>query len=393
MKSLRRNAVKKVCLYSLTIIAILFILLGILAAIIIHPALIYASPLEEQLDNIKQEKEQTQKKIEEIKESESELLGQINTVEEQHLKTLNELDELNLALSKIKENIGKNTIKIVRKNEELKEIESDLDKKVQILNNRMASIYKYGNNNLLELLIGTEDFLDFFSKIKLMDRIAQEDVRVIQDIKEDRSRLLDIKKNIIDLKENQEENKKETERLLSQAEVKSKEIEIIYNEKKGLLQKTQQDKEALLAMDRQLTAKENEIKNILKGMIHGSSPTGKLLWPTNGKLSSGFGPRGGRFHSGCDIYCARGTEVTAADSGQVIQTGYHGGYGNFILVYHGGGFATFYAHLDGIAVSGGQPVSRGQTIGYVGTTGWTTGPHLHFEVRINGIAKNPMSYF
>ena len=110
MKSLRRNAVKKVCLYSLTIIAILFILLGILAAIIIHPALIYASPLEEQLDNIKQEKEQTQKKIEEIKESESELLGQINTVEEQHLKTLNELDELNLALSKIKENIGKNTI-------------------------------------------------------------------------------------------------------------------------------------------------------------------------------------------------------------------------------------------------------------------------------------------
>lgn len=376
--------------YTLKNILILVVLLSV---IMIRPALIYASPLEEQLDNIKQEKEQTQKKIEEIKESESELLGQINSVEEQHLKTLNELDELNLALSGIKENIEKNTIKIVRKNEELKEIESDLDKKVQILNNRMTSIYKYGNNNLLELLIGTEDFLDFFSKIKLMDRIAQEDVRAVQDIKEYRSRLLEIKKNIIDLKNKQEENKKEIERLLSQTEAKSKEIEIIYNEKKGLLQKTQQDKEALLAMDRQLTAKENEIKNVLKGMIYGTSPTGKLLWPTNGKLSSGFGPRGGRFHSGCDIYCARGTAVTAADSGQVIQTGYHGGYGNFILIYHGGGFATFYAHLDGFAVSGGQPVSRGQIIGYVGTTGWTTGPHLHFEVRINGIAKNPMNYF
>ena len=371
------------------IIAVLFLV----SAVMIHPASIYAAPLEEQLDNIKQEKEQNQKKIEEINESESELLGQINIVEEQNLKTLTELSELYLALSRTKENIGENIIKIEGKNKELKEIESNLDKKTQILNNRITSIYKYGNNNLLELLIGSEDFLDFFSKIKLMDRIAREDVRAIQEIKEDRSRLLEIKKNIIDLKEEQEENKKETERLLSQAEAKSKEIEIIYNEKKGLLQKTQQDKAALLAMDRQLTAKENEIKNTLKGMTHGTSPTGKLLWPTNGKLSSGFGPRGGRFHSGTDIYCARGTPVIAADSGEVIQTGYHRGYGNFILVYHGGGFATFYAHLDGFAVSGGQPVSRGQTIGYVGTTGWTTGPHLHFEVRINGIAKNPMGYF
>ena len=379
-------------LYIIKKILIIAVLLCV-SAVMIHPALIYAAPLEEQLDNIKQEKEQNQKKIEEIKESESELLSQINVVEEQNLKTLAELDELYRTLSRTKENIGENIIKIEGKNKELKEIESNLDKKTQILNNRIVSIYKYGNNNLLELLIGTEDFLDFFSKIKMMDRIAREDIRAIQDIKEDRSRLLEIKENIIDLKEEQEENKKETERLLSQAEAKSKEIEIIYNEKKGLLQKTQQDKVALLAMDRQLSAKENEIKDVLKGMTQGTSPTGKLLWPTNGKLSSGFGPRGGRFHSGTDIYCARGTPVIAADSGQVIQTGYHRGYGNFILVYHGGGFATFYAHLDGFAVSGGQPVGRGQTIGYVGTTGWTTGPHLHFEVRINGIAKNPMSYF
>ncbi|OFW62227.1 MAG: hypothetical protein A2Z35_01395 [Actinobacteria bacterium RBG_19FT_COMBO_36_27] len=379
-------------MYIIKKILIIAVLLCV-SAVMIHPALIYAAPLEEQLDNIKQEKEQNQKKIEEIKESESELLSQINVVEEQNLKTLAELDELYRTLSRTKENIGENIIKIEGKNKELKEIESNLDKKTQILNNRIVSIYKYGNNNLLELLIGTEDFLDFFSKIKMMDRIAREDVTAIQDIKEDRSRLLEIKENIIDLKEEQEENKKETERLLSQAEAKSKEIEIIYNEKKGLLQKTQQDKVALLAMDRQLSAKENEIKDVLKGMTQGTSPTGKLLWPTNGKLSSGFGPRGGRFHSGTDIYCARGTPVIAADSGQVIQTGYHRGYGNFILVYHGGGFATFYAHLDGFAVSGGQPVGRGQTIGYVGTTGWTTGPHLHFEVRINGIAKNPMSYF
>ena len=110
---------------NILIIAVLFCV----SAIIIQPALIYASPMEEQLDNIKQEKELNQKKIEEIKESESELLGQINTVEEQHLKTLTELDELYLALSGTKENILKNTIKIEEKNKELKEIESVLDKK------------------------------------------------------------------------------------------------------------------------------------------------------------------------------------------------------------------------------------------------------------------------
>ncbi len=374
------------------LILIITILLSV-AAITVQPALVYASPLEDQLDNIKQEKEQTQKKIEEIEESESELINQIDAVEEQYLKTLSELEDLDLALAEINKDIRENNLKIEEKNEELKEIETILDKKVSLLNNRAASIYKYGNNNLIELLTGTKGFLEFFSKIKLMNTIAQEDIRIIQEIKEDRMKLLDIKKNIINLKEKQQEHKKDIERLLSQTEAKNQEIEDIYEEKKGLLQETQQDKEALLAMDRKLTAKENEIKNILRGFTHGASPTGKLLWPTNGKVSSGFGPRGGRFHSGVDIYCSRGTPVIAADSGEVIQTGYHGGYGNFILIYHGGSFATFYAHLDGFAVSSGQPVSKGQTIGYVGTTGWTTGPHLHFEVRINGIAKNPMSHF
>ncbi|MFO7929020.1 MAG: peptidoglycan DD-metalloendopeptidase family protein [Candidatus Humimicrobiaceae bacterium] len=374
------------------LILIITVLLSV-AVIIVQPALVYASPLEDQLDNIKQEKEQTQKKIEKIEESESDLINQIGTVEEQYLKTLSELEELDGMLAEINKDIQGNTLKIEEKNRDLKEIEAILDKKVSLLNNRAASIYKYGNNNFVELLTGTKGFMEFFSKIKLMNTIAQEDIRIIQEIKEDRMKLLDIKKNIINLKEKQQGYKRDIERLLSQTEAKHQEIETIYEEKKALLQETQQDKEALLAMDRKLTAKENEIKNILRGFTHGASPTGKLLWPTNGKLSSRFGPRGGRFHSGVDIYCSRGTPIIAADSGEVIQTGYHGGYGNFILIYHGGGFATFYAHLDGFAVSGGQPVSKGQTIGYVGTTGWTTGPHLHFEVRINGIAKNPMAHF
>ncbi|MCG2791669.1 MAG: M23 family metallopeptidase, partial [Actinomycetia bacterium] len=87
-----------------------------------------------------------------------------------------------------------------------------------------------------------------------------------------------------------------------------------------------------------------------------------------------------------------GTLVKAADGGQVVQAGYFGGYGYSVMLYHGGGFATWYAHLSSINVSIGQSVQRGQVIGLVGSTGWTTGPHLHFEVRINGAAQDPRAY-
>jgi murein DD-endopeptidase MepM/ murein hydrolase activator NlpD len=99
-----------------------------------------------------------------------------------------------------------------------------------------------------------------------------------------------------------------------------------------------------------------------------------------------------RFHSGIDITAPSGTLVKSADGGEVIYVGYERGYGYSIMVYHGGGFATRYAHLSRMIAAVGQIVARGQVIGLVGSTGWSTGPHLHFEVRINGQAQNPMQY-
>ncbi len=379
-------------LSKLQILITLFILVAI-SFLFVQPADMHASSMSEQLESIQKEREQAREQLKEIQESESELINEVNAVEERYLMSLSELDQLKLSYDEVNVEISENQMKLEQKDEQLREIQADLDQKVLLLNKRAASIYKHGNNNLIELLSGAESFIDFFAKIKLMNAIAQEDINIIQEIKEERTKVLNVKKSMMDLNDQQEKNMLEIEKLMAQTENKTEEIESIYNEKKGLLAKTQQDKQALEAMDRQLSAKENEIKATLRSLTHGTSPTGKLLWPTNGRLSSGFGPRRGRFHSGIDIYCPRGTPIIAADAGQVIQTGYHGGYGNFILIYHGGGFATFYAHLDGFAVSGGQHVSRGQTIGYVGTTGWTTGPHLHFEVRINGTARNPMGYF
>jgi murein DD-endopeptidase MepM/ murein hydrolase activator NlpD len=118
-----------------------------------------------------------------------------------------------------------------------------------------------------------------------------------------------------------------------------------------------------------------------------------MVWPTQGTISSHFGWRWGRMHEGVDIAAKTGTEILAADSGMVSFTGWNGGYGYLVKVDHGGGKETRYAHLSKIAVKTGQTVTKGDVIGYVGSTGISTGPHLHFEVRIDGVAKNPLGFY
>lgn len=120
---------------------------------------------------------------------------------------------------------------------------------------------------------------------------------------------------------------------------------------------------------------------------------GGLSWPCNGTITSGYGQRWGRLHAGVDISAPTGTPIYAAKGGTVIHAGPQGAYGNLVLIDHGGGFVTAYAHQSQIATSVGASVSGGQVIGYVGSTGRSTGPHLHFETRVGGSARDPMGFF
>jgi murein DD-endopeptidase MepM/ murein hydrolase activator NlpD len=117
-----------------------------------------------------------------------------------------------------------------------------------------------------------------------------------------------------------------------------------------------------------------------------------LIWPVRGPVTSGFGRRWGRLHAGIDIGAGSGTPIKAAKSGVVSFSGQMNGYGNVIIISHGGGFSTLYAHQSRLAAGDGQSVSQGDVIGYVGSTGHSTGPHLHFETRVNGSPENPMRY-
>jgi len=139
-------------------------------------------------------------------------------------------------------------------------------------------------------------------------------------------------------------------------------------------------------------------REVLKGTAtpntSGMVGTGNFIWPTaSGRVTSYYGPRWGGFHSGIDIASSRGTPVYAADSGVVTYSGYRGNYGRLVIIDHGNGYTTYYAHNSSNNVSTGQRVSQGQTIAYMGNTGNASGSHLHFEIRRNGSTLNPMNYY
>ncbi|MCE5329158.1 peptidoglycan DD-metalloendopeptidase family protein [bacterium] len=370
----------------------------ILLIFFIPNASIFADTYEDQLEQIKKEKEATKKKLEEAKKKEQDYLSQVNKVESQLLSSLDQLNTLNENLADVKSDIDKTNIDLAIKENDLNEINKDLDEKEAILSNRIASIYKNRSSSFFEVLFKSKSFIELLSKLKLMNLLADQDAGIIADIKDKKSAVLSVKQNIMELKKKQDDQRGNLEKLVTQAEQKNTEISGILDDKKDLLSSAKADKNALIELEKKQTAKENEIQRILESLKYGSAPNGRLQWPVAGALVSGFGNRMHpilgyvRFHSGIDLAAPRGTPIVAADGGQVIQASYDGGYGNSILIYHGGSFATFYGHLSGFAVGAGQMVKRGQVIGYVGSTGLATGPHLHFEVRINGAAQNPLGY-
>jgi murein DD-endopeptidase MepM/ murein hydrolase activator NlpD len=124
----------------------------------------------------------------------------------------------------------------------------------------------------------------------------------------------------------------------------------------------------------------------------GAASAAGLIWPVRGPVTSGYGMRWGRMHEGIDVGASTGTPIWAAKAGRVIHSGWMSGYGNVVVIDHGGGFTTVYAHQSRIAAGDGASVDRGQVIGYVGSTGRSTGPHLHFETRFGGSPRNPMNY-
>jgi len=298
---------------------------------------------------------------------------------------------------------------------EIDKTQAEFDLQQGLLNERMATSYRNGNLFYLDMLLSAKDFNDLIARTTLVQRVIEsnQDIAItLDDTKKDlqttKGELDRTLSNVAIKKKEAEAVEKDLKRLQSSRQSKVNEQQGIQSQKNALMAKAEKDKDGYLELARAEEAAAASIAASLKGGGSGSSSgggqyAGSMAWPVpGGSVTSSYGWRthpifGTRkFHHGIDISKGGGT-VVAAGSGTVIRAsyGWGGGYGNQIFVDHGDGLVTTYNHLanGSFKVSNGAYVSPGQAIANVGSTGYSTGPHLHFEVRVNGDSKNPMNYF
>jgi murein DD-endopeptidase MepM/ murein hydrolase activator NlpD len=273
---------------------------------------------------------------------------------------------------------------------------------------RLVEIYQSEEAGVLDILLQVESLSQLIEQVDYVTEIGRQDRAIVTEITDlkiemrlARERTAEVKaevaKETAALAEKTEEQRAARATLLARQAA----LNAAVSEKRGLLTDTRQsrnhaeeDLDELQAASAALAA-QIQASSSSGGGGGGSSGNGVsssgLIWPVSGVVTSGFGWRWGRMHEGIDISAPTGTAVRAAASGSVIFAGWMGGYGQLVVIDHGNGLATAYAHLSSIWIGGGS-VSQGSGVGALGCTGSCTGPHLHFEVRVNGSAVDPMGY-
>ncbi len=264
------------------------------------------------------------------------------------------------------------------------------------LRGRLRGIYKYGHGGYLEVLLGTADFAEFATRWQFVSTIMRADRALVTDAVAEATRYQDLQETL-------QSAAAHLSGVMAQTEASKRELEIQEQAKRTLLRRIQVERVAYERAVRELEANSRDLEILIKrlqgspaqGRVALARGVGALRWPAQGPITSGFGLRRHpvfaiqHMHTGIDIGAAWGSPVLAAADGQVIHTGWFGGYGKIVIIDHGGGVSTLYAHLFEILVAPGASVRRGQIIARVGTTGYSTGPHLHFEVRVDGQPIDP----
>ena len=268
------------------------------------------------------------------------------------------------------------------------------------LANRLVELYKQDRPDMVTVVLAADGFADLLEQTEFMKRASAQDARII-------SRVRDAKVDSIATAERLDGLEKRAEEVAKviEAEVADVKGQLVERRdswasaragKSQLLTNTRADRQALEEHVAALEREQAEVTARLAGTSAVAGPirqgSGALIWPANGSISSPFGTRWGRLHAGVDIPMPEGTPLRAAASGRVAIAGWVGGYGNYICIQHSGSLSTCYGHQSRLGASVGQSVSQGQVIGYSGNTGNSTGPHLHFEVRINGSPVDPLGY-
>lgn len=360
--------------------------------------------LTNQLSNIQQ-----QMTNEANKKSEAEKT--IGTVYEQLHAIQIELDTATAELKQVQADRIQLDKDITKTEAELKAAQARLQSREKVFYKRVRDIYINGRLSYLDVVVGSKDFSDFANRMEMLKRILQSDMDLINTIKTEREEIASKKAKL-------EEDRAKVLELEKVAQEKQNLINQKKAERQAVLERAMNDRDTAERAYNELMASSASITAMLQqraaeraaaaaaaasqggggGGATWVQGTGQLAAPVVAPITSDFGWRihpiygTRRLHAGTDFGVDEGTPVHAADGGVVVEAGWVSGYGYTVIIDHGNGMSTLYAHNSDVAVSPGQTVSKGQVVSYSGNTGGSTGPHLHFEVRINGEPRDPMGY-
>lgn len=291
------------------------------------------------------------------------------------------IKEQQAEIDKLQNTMEQKQVEINEAERDIEETKQNIEERKDGLNNRLRTMYKNGSVGFLDVLLGSNSISEFISNLEMIQRIYENDQDTLTTLEEQHQVL------------------EEKQAALKTEKAELSEQKAVAEEKESALQS---DKDSLQAKLDELNAEADKVSSEIAGLQDHDKvyKGGKFMWPTTSTtITSPFGfrihPVTGAYtgHTGVDIGVGMGSPVYAAASGTVIVAGGYGGYGNAVVIDHGSGISTLYGHNSSVNVSVGQSVKQGQVIASSGSTGISTGPHLHFEVRINGSYVDPMSYF
>ncbi|HBC30283.1 MAG TPA: peptidase M23 [Clostridiales bacterium] len=344
--------------------------------------------------DLRYKQQQIENQIKEIRKKADALKGEKKSIESEIKILDSELRALTLETEKQEVQKQELNMRIAESEQKIIELTDEIDKNNELLEERLRAMYMNGTGGYLEIILNAENLIDALTRMDMIQLIVKSDVELLKTINEQKT-------EVEELKAAQEIRRHELTAVINDLNAKQDEVLIASRSKENYMVSLQNNIEEI---QRQEAAMEAQSKQIEKDIIAAQRAVeyagGELMWPLPGhyKITS---PYGGRIHpitgvwhnhGGTDIEAPNGTNILSSNDGVVIFAGFHWSYGNYIIVDHGGGIATLYAHCSRLLAGEGQPVSKGEAIAKIGSTGESTGNHLHYEVRVNGVRKNPMEY-
>ena len=354
-----------------------------------------------------------QSKLAQAREREASLSAEIASVSQRIQALESEVGDVSSRLAVLEQDLALHQRKLDRlqelfdlQSERLAFLRAQYKAAVDRLSARLVAVYEGGEPSTMDVLLDAQDFSDVLDQLDYLNSIAAQDRGIVNDVEGARDHMRDLRART-------GKTKARVAAITRVVKIRTEQQRAVKNQlvarQHGLSQARRARKQsladvredarhfaseaaALQAESANLAAQIQASRATVTYSSSDSTPSASgLIWPVSGPVVSPFGMRWGRMHEGIDIAVGYGTPIVAAASGVVIYAGWMGGYGNLIIIDHGGGLATAYGHQSSFAVGGGS-VSQGQTIGYVGCTGHCFGPHVHFEVRINGSPVDPLGY-